>query len=113
MKSVILVPKGKCPLDVLAELGGRTAHAWIFMHEDVVESLRRICDEEKRTEGADSLFYWYGTSVAMFPQPIRAFLSACTFTDPWRVIACIDAPNIAFNIRCDNPKEIIFLKMAE
>lgn len=113
MKNVILVPKGKCPLDVLAEMGKRTADAWIFMHEDVVESLRKTCDEEKWTEGNNRLFYWYGTSVGISPPPVKVFLSACSFTDPWRVIACINAIDIAFNTCCADPKEIIFLKMAE
>ena len=28
-KEVIIVPEDKCPLDVLAEMGERTANAWI------------------------------------------------------------------------------------
>lgn len=114
MKDVILVPKGKSPLDVLAEMGKRTADAWIFMHEDVIESLREICDKEEHLGGGDWALYWYGTSsIGILPPPCKVFLSARTFEGPWKSIPCIEAIDIAFNKRCDNPKEIIFLKMAD
>ena len=31
-KEEIIVPKDKCPLDVLSEMGERTKNAWIFLH---------------------------------------------------------------------------------
>lgn len=113
MKDVILVPKGKSPLAVLAEMGEQTKEAWIFMHDDVIKSLREMCDEENFLGGDDWALYWYGTSIGILQPPCKVFLSARTFEGPWKSISCIKAIDIAFNKRCDNPKEIIFLKMAD
>lgn len=44
----IFVPKDKCPLEVLAEIGEQTRDAWIFLHNDVVDHLKEtaICVTE-------------------------------------------------------------------
>lgn len=51
-KKVTLVPKDKCPLDVLAEMKERTANAWIFLHHNAVEKLQRSdgvsCNEGRK-----------------------------------------------------------------
>ena len=38
-KEVILVPKDKCPLDVIAEMGERIRNSWIFLHENAYYNL--------------------------------------------------------------------------
>ena len=38
-KEVILVPKDKCPLDVLAEMGEITEKAWIFLDASAYNKL--------------------------------------------------------------------------
>lgn len=43
-KEVTLVPKDKCPLDVLADMEERTADAWIYFHENAVKKLEKSCD---------------------------------------------------------------------
>ena len=41
---VIIVPKDKCPLDVLAELGSKTGKAWVFLHTTAIEKLLKTAD---------------------------------------------------------------------
>ncbi len=43
-KEPILVPKNKCPLDVLAEMGEQTKSAWIFLHRNAVEKLISLAE---------------------------------------------------------------------
>lgn len=111
MKNVILVPKGKSPLDVLAKMGERTKEAWIFIHDDVIERLRELCDDEEYLGNEISRFIWYGKSS--LPAPIIVSFTACMFVGPWNTLTCINSMDIEFDNRIDNPKEIIFLKMAD
>lgn len=53
-KEVMLVPKDKCLLDMIAEMGERTKNAWFFLHTNVVEELQHsygVSSEEGRTRG--------------------------------------------------------------
>lgn len=40
MRRDLIVPKGKSPLDVLAEQGEGIRNTWIFLHESVVLKLK-------------------------------------------------------------------------
>ena len=59
-KEVILVPKDKCPLDVLAEMGERTKNSWIFLHQNAVDKLT-ITADESREVFFGFVFYWKST----------------------------------------------------
>lgn len=57
-KEVILVPKDKCPLDVLAEMGERTKNAWIFLHQNATEKLKKTADECKYSSNTVYTLLW-------------------------------------------------------
>lgn len=109
MKNVIIVPKDKCPLEVLAEMGNRTRYAWIFLHKNVLTKLSETCDDKRPTSRMIStIFSWNKTQN--FPD---TFLSVEYFSDSWSSLICIRSTAIAFCSRCDEPTEILFFKMAE
>lgn len=110
-KEVILVPKDKCPLNVLAELGERTKNSWIFFHRNVVQNLYQTAEVD-----SDNFSYiicqWEATED--FPKTllyIENFLytPACD----WIKVLRIDAVDIAFMIPSADPEDIYFLKMDE
>lgn len=41
MRRYLTVPKGKCPLDVLAEQGEKIHNTWIFLSDSVVSELEK------------------------------------------------------------------------
>ncbi len=107
-KEVTIVPKDKCPLDILAEMGDRTKNAWIFLHENAVEKLEKTCNQYKEFAGQCSLL-WHGTKE--FPLTnihIDKAEHGC-----WKSVNYISADDIAFSSRVSDPEEIFFLKMDE
>jgi len=65
-KEVILVPQGKCPMDVLAEMGEKTKNAWIFLHENAYQHLMKSKGAQvytKNTENCNkiTLIKWEAT----------------------------------------------------
>ena len=109
-KEVTLVPKDKCPLDVLAEMEERTANAWIFLHDNVVENLQKSCDEYHLLYRGIRL-KWNATKNVPDTSVLinRDILGGVH----WNFVYFIDADNIAFNYRSFNPDELIFLQMEE
>ena len=107
MKNVIIVPKDRCPLEVLAEMGERTRNAWIFLHKNVFERLRRSCDEENWTEFECYTHFFWKTTIE------QELISVSLFTEPWYSVGYIKSPNIAFDVRTAEPEETLFLKMEE
>ena len=109
-KEVTIVPKDKCPLDVLAELGERTEETWIFLHQNAVEKLYAIADDYhyRQVRGFQE-FFWKGTDdfsettiqIEAHPEKI------------WLEVYRIDADDIAFHFPSDDPDDILFLKMDE
>ena len=109
-KEVKLVPKDKCPLDVLAEMGEATKSAWIFLHRNAVEKLISIADDHRvRMHCNSQQFYWEATDT--FPD---TFLWVELHPDKvWLEVYRIEADDIAFNLPADDPDDIIFMKMDE
>lgn len=107
-KEEIIVPKDKCPLDVLSELGNRTAKAWIFLHRNVVHKLRTTCDGEEEFCNSFALNW---NACKNHPDKKMNILDHYTIT--WYPVYQIQAENIAFHIQVHDPDEIFFLKMEE
>lgn len=113
-KEVTIVPKDKCPLDVLAEMGERISHSWIFLHENAYQHLIN-------SEGAShftcipkipvqkACITWEATKD--YPQTIVF----CEVPPPngWGEIVSLSAEDISFKHPEPDPEEIFFLKMSE
>lgn len=109
-KEVILVPKDKCPLDVLAEMGEQTKSAWIFLHRNAVEKLTSTADDHLVHMHCNSQqFYWEATDA--FPDTLL-WIEIHSDT-VWLKVYRIEADDIAFKLPADNPDDIIFVKMDE
>lgn len=107
-KEVTIVPKDKCPLDVLAEFENRTKNAWIYLHENAVKKLEETCNRYDKFTGFISLV-WNATEK--FPM---TNIHICTEkTGCWQYVQYISADDIAFNCMVEDPEEIFFLKMDE
>lgn len=105
-KEVILVPKDKCPLDVLAEMEERTENSWIFMHDNVVSKLEKTASyiiEEKEYQELK----W--DTVDKCP----AVILDIEFGGIWRKVYRIMANAIAFENEPQDPEDVFFLKMEE
>lgn len=107
-KEVILVPKDKCPLDVLAEMGERTKNAWIFLHQNATEKLKKTADECKYSSNTVYTLLWNATDE--FPE---AKVRIDIMRGEWSSVARITADDIAFKQTATNPEDIFFLKMDE
>lgn len=109
-KEVIPVPKDKCPLDVLAEMGERTKNAWIFLHQNALEKLLSTADEKSVTgKLAYHELRWNATEE--FPAT-SVCIEHNTQTD-WLKVVGITATDIAFSLYPNDPEDIYFLKMGE
>ena len=113
-KEVILVPVGKCPLDVLAEMGESIRNSWIFLHENAYEHLLR--SEGAKPSGGDSVnrnkttcIIWEATKE--YPKTV-VFCEVPEVTG-WGKITGIEAEDIAYSCPAFDPEDIFFLKMAE
>lgn len=107
-KEPIIVPKDKCPLDILAELGERTESAWIYMHENVVGKLAKDCDQFHEANGCTS-FAW----VATKDYPSTGITIEVDVIGCWKPVFSINAEDIAFKYASFDPEEIFFIKMEE
>lgn len=111
-KEVILVPKDKCPLDVLAEMGERTKESWIFLHSNAVEKLQHsdgVSCKEGRRQGT-LVLTWEATEAYL---QTRIVVDICGLNAEWKPIIYILASDIAFGLMPVDPEDIYFLKMAE
>jgi len=109
-KEVILVPKDKCPLDVLAEMGERIKNSWIFLHENAYEKLKSTCDtQEKFNLNSYHSLSWNATDN--YPETnIRIY---CNSIGVWYLVSMISAVDISFKHISKDPEDIFFLKMEE
>lgn len=108
-KEVILVPKDKCPLDVLAEMGERTRNAWIFLNKNLFPSLvNSNCSSCKQIR-RHYVLTWEATSEYPKTEVIIDDSEDAT----WRSIINIFADDIAFKAKPDDPEDIFFLKREE
>lgn len=107
-----LVPKDKCPLDVLAEMGERTKRAWIFLDASAYNKLLEGEGCQVYTRDGDEdriLLRWEATDE--YPKT-EVLLEIPTPTG-WGEVISIEAEDIAFTLALADPEDIIFLKMAE
>ena len=105
-REITIVPKDKCPLDVLAELGERTSKAWIFLHANAVEKLRSTVDGFEEYYNSFTL-RWDASDKS----PKTSINISDTSGFEWYEVFNIDAENIAFKNSSVDPEEIFFLKM--
>lgn len=102
-KEVILVPKDKYPLDVLAEMGERTKDSWIFLHDNVVSELHKTADYIEEGE--------YQELVWSAPDKYPATILDIEIVGTWHKVYRILADDIAFIYEPKDPEDIFFLKM--
>ena len=113
-KEVILVPKDKCPLDVLAEIGEeRASNAWIFLHENAYHYLVKMEGAHRSIENCR-----YARRVALIsivaPKVYTKFISCeVPSANGWGKIHSIEAEISVFGPAPDDPEYIYFIKMAE
>lgn len=111
-KEVILVPKDKCPLDVLAEMGERTENAWIFLDASAYNKLAESegCTAYRRKNDNERIrLKWEATDE----YPATEVLLEIPTSLGWGKIIMIEAEDIAFTVSMADPEDIFFLKMAE
>lgn len=109
-KDVTLVPKDKCLLDVLAEMGKPLKHSWIFLHQNVYQHLQKSEGINVFVSDKEALIEWEATEN----HPYKRFVfCAIPESGSWGRIRVIRAINVAFNVLPADPKYILFLKMAE
>lgn len=111
-KEVILVPKDKCPLDVLAEMKERTKNAWIFLHQNAFEKLQQSEGVSvKAGKKVGTIFLtWQATDD--YPET-KIAVDVGSVSTSWKSIIMISATDIAFNVMPVDPEDIYFLKMEE
>ena len=111
-KEVTPVPKDKCPLVVLAEMGQQTRNAWIFIHENVYWNLVRragnVSYTKEKNDGPELI-----KVKATKDYPEAEILCQKPNTDGWTKIMLINAENIAFTFAVKDPEDLFFLKMDE
>lgn len=110
MRRDLIVPKGKCPLDVLAEQGEGIRNTWIFLHESVVSNLENsegVARNEAYNGG--TLLFWAATEK--YPET-RIVYRSFELT-AWYLLTNVLAENIAYSstIEVNEPEEVIFVKM--
>lgn len=109
-KEVILVPKDKCPLDVLAEMEKRTEKSWIFLHENAFKKLKKTCDRSYTANfHRDNALVWNAT--AEYPE--TEIIVQPDVATVWLLVRIIKASDITFTSWAEDPEDIYFLKMDE
>lgn len=111
-KEVIIVPKDKCPLDVLAEMENRTANAWIFLHSNAVEKLQRSDGVSCKEGNKVGTIVLTREATEDYPET-RVVIDVCAMATEWKSIILISASDISFNLMPVDPEELYFLKMDE
>ena len=103
----IIVPKSKCPLDVLAQMGQRTAGSWIFLHKNCIDKMVKSIDA--LGEHDDEVeFCWDATDE--YPATTVVFEKSGYL---WREVYKIAAEDIAFSSRPNDPQTVLFIKTEE
>jgi len=109
-REVTWIPKDKCPLDFIAEMGERTKNAWLYLHSNVIRKLRES-DETYCGMGEDDslIFGWDATN----DHPETKITVTYDYIAKWHIVEEIAAVDIAFKNRKKDFDEIFFLKMEE
>lgn len=106
-KEIILVPKNKCPLDILAEMGEKIKDSWIHFHQNLIEEL---------ADSADICFCTATTEITAYKLTWRAKnrtpkteIVLKSTTSEWFSVDSIFASDIAFKYASNNPDSLYFL----
>ncbi len=109
-KEVILVPKDKCLLEILSEMGNRLRSSWIFLHINAIISLAQIegvSVKDGKPRGA-TIYTWEETK-----EHSKVVINVDFYSSSanWKQVIYISASEIDYNIPPVDPEEIYFLKM--
>ena len=98
----IIVPKDKCPLEVIAEMGEQTQNAWIFLNKDAINHLR---------DTAIAVTEYNGYTFNIGGRIVRVR----TFSDEWKVLEEVTVGNgiDEFKSLPENPERIFMVEMAK
>jgi len=107
IREVTTVPKDECPLNVLAKMGNQTASAWIFLHKNAVEKLRKTADF---VGGFSSIIELKWNETPKYPSTLVWITNS---SEEWIKVFRIEATDIAFEYAAIDPENIFFLKMEE
>lgn len=107
-KEVIIVPKDKCPLDVLAEMGKQTKNSWIYLHKTAIDKLMN------KEHSATPNFIFYELTLKETENHPKTTIRIDGFNvGVWFRIIGISANDITFKEQSIDPEDIFFLKMEE
>lgn len=108
VKEVILIPKGKCPLVFIRELGEKLKNSWVFLHENVVSNLENTANNYILT-GNPLVLGWKATNK------LSEISIAISFSGKslWNEILGVETNKIDFGTPCTDPEYIYFIKMEE
>ena len=107
LKDVILVPSDTCPLNVLSEMGDKTANSWVFLHRNAIEKLQSTASS---IDGFGCFITMTWKETAEYP---KTLIWVPNSNEEWIKVIRIKAEDIAFEYEPSDPKHIYFLKMAE
>lgn len=98
----ITVPRDKCPLDVLADMGDQTSNAAILLSPNAMKKLKGTADIDEKLDEATMFLSWKATDK--FPQTsIILVKETCNLRGIEYRAVYINAADIAF--RCQRHKE--------
>lgn len=102
----ITCPRGKCPLDVLADMGKETVGAWIYLSDKAVAKLAKSADDDYTDDGFREMV-WNGTEK--YPPTLLRLDDNRHLK--WNLVHKIDAEDIAFKEIPSIPAKIFFVKL--
>ncbi len=105
-KEVTKVPKDKCLLNYIAEMGERAEKAWIYVHQNDVAKLSKMEGTIHYYDEDDIIMYWEETDK----YPTTRLIIQYEYGAKWLKIQEIQAEDIKFKKSCSDPQEIIFLE---
>ena len=113
-KEVILVPKDKCPINLLAEMGESIRNSWIFLHENAY--VRLITSKGAKISGGDSVNH--NKTICIIWEATDKYPETVVFCEKpevhgWGKVTAITADDIAYGNCPIDPEDIFFLRMAE
>lgn len=107
VKEIILLPKDKCPLTFIWELGENVKKSWIFLHADIVPYLMLAATESVMNGSKPILIHWD-------PLGKLSEISISVKFDKdniWNEMVGMKTDKINFDTPCADPEYIYFIKM--
>lgn len=109
VKEVVLLPKDKCPLAFIRELGENIKKSWIFLHADIVPYLMLTANDSIMNGYKPILIHW--DAIGELSE-----ISIAVKYDKdniWNEMVGIKTDKINLDKRCTDPQYIYFIKMEE